>query len=223
MALVLSLSLASGILLIYLSVTSGRSEPEDAARPESPTERIEEFIRRAGLGISATDFLLLSVGQGHKETSRSQPDDFAGTGNHVCDLEKSNVTGADLAVAPGPEYATGLPTGECESGEVPVDAGTVAGDAVAGGKRIDYEDQRHAPLDVVPGHDSGAGFELGGGQWWGSVRVVVMGWESGSLVHELDGTDVVVAVEIRGRRNVSVTVLNGATVVPHGDRGGRGR
>lgn len=64
MALVLSLALAAGILLIYLSVTSGRRELEDAARPESLTERIEEFIRRAGLGISASDFMLLSAGAG---------------------------------------------------------------------------------------------------------------------------------------------------------------
>jgi tight adherence protein B len=61
---VLSLALAAGTLLIYLSVTSGRREPEDAARPESLKERIKEFIRRAGLGISASDFLLLSAGTG---------------------------------------------------------------------------------------------------------------------------------------------------------------
>lgn len=64
MALVLSLALAAGILLIYLSITSGRREPEDASRRESLTERIEEFIRRAGLGISASDFILLSAATG---------------------------------------------------------------------------------------------------------------------------------------------------------------
>ena len=64
MALVLSLALAAGVLLVYLSITSGRREPEEATGPESLTERIEEFVRRAGLGISASDFLLLSAAAG---------------------------------------------------------------------------------------------------------------------------------------------------------------
>lgn len=64
MPLVLSLTLAAGVLLIYLSVTAGRRAPEPATHRESLAERIEEFVRRAGLGISASDFLLLSAGSG---------------------------------------------------------------------------------------------------------------------------------------------------------------
>lgn len=64
MALVLSLALAAGILLIYLSTTSGRRGPEDTTSQESLSERLEEFVRRAGLSISASDFLLLSGAAG---------------------------------------------------------------------------------------------------------------------------------------------------------------
>jgi tight adherence protein B len=62
--LVLSLTLAAGVLLVYLSLTSGRTPGEQAPSRRSWTDRLEEFIRAAGLGISASDFVLLSFSAG---------------------------------------------------------------------------------------------------------------------------------------------------------------
>ena len=64
MPLVLSLTLAAGVLLVYLSLTPGRKPGERAPSGRSLTDRLEEFIRAAGLGISASDFVLLSFGTG---------------------------------------------------------------------------------------------------------------------------------------------------------------
>ncbi len=64
MPLVLSLTLAAGVLMIYLSVTSGRGAPEQAPSRESLTIRLQEFLRGAGVEISAADFLLWSGGAG---------------------------------------------------------------------------------------------------------------------------------------------------------------
>ena len=64
MPLVLSLTLAAGVLLVYLSLTSGRTPAEQAPSRRSWTDRLEEFIQAAGLGISASDFVLLSFGAG---------------------------------------------------------------------------------------------------------------------------------------------------------------
>ena len=64
MPLVLSLTLAAGVLLVYLSVTSGRTPAQQAPSGRSLTVRLEEFIQAAGLGISASDFVLLSLGAG---------------------------------------------------------------------------------------------------------------------------------------------------------------
>lgn len=64
MPLVLSLTLAAGVLLVYLSLTSGRTPGEQAPSRRSWTDRLEEFIRAAGLGISASDFVLLSFSAG---------------------------------------------------------------------------------------------------------------------------------------------------------------
>jgi tight adherence protein B len=62
--LVLSLTLAAGVLLIYLSLTPGRKSAERAPSGRSLTDRLEESIRAAGIGISASDFVLLSLGTG---------------------------------------------------------------------------------------------------------------------------------------------------------------
>ena len=64
MPLVLSLTLAAGVLLVYLSLTSGRTPGERAPSGRSLTDRLEESIRSAGIGISASDFVLLSFGTG---------------------------------------------------------------------------------------------------------------------------------------------------------------
>jgi tight adherence protein B len=62
--LVLSLTLAAGVLLVYLSLTPGRKSGERAPSGRSLTDRLEESIRAAGIGISASDFVLLSFGTG---------------------------------------------------------------------------------------------------------------------------------------------------------------
>lgn len=64
MPLVLSLTLAAGVLLVYLSLTSGRAPGERVPSGRSLTDRLEESIRAAGIGISASDFVLLSFGTG---------------------------------------------------------------------------------------------------------------------------------------------------------------
>lgn len=64
MPLVLSLTLAAGVLLVYLSLTPGRRSGERAPSGRSLTDRLEDSIRAAGIGISASDFVLLSFGTG---------------------------------------------------------------------------------------------------------------------------------------------------------------
>jgi tight adherence protein B len=62
--LVLSLILAVGVLLVYLSATSGRPRGEPKPR-ESVTGRLDEFLAEAGVeGVSGRDFLLLSAATG---------------------------------------------------------------------------------------------------------------------------------------------------------------
>ncbi len=51
MPLVLSLTLATGVLLVYLSLTSGGTAGEQAPSRRSLNDRLEEFIRAA-----ASDF-----------------------------------------------------------------------------------------------------------------------------------------------------------------------
>jgi tight adherence protein B len=52
------------VLLVYLSLTPGRKSGERAPSGRSLTDRLEESIRAAGIGISASDFVLLSFGTG---------------------------------------------------------------------------------------------------------------------------------------------------------------
>ncbi|MDO8613916.1 MAG: type II secretion system F family protein, partial [Dehalococcoidia bacterium] len=62
--LVLSLMLAVGVLLVYLSATSGAKTAKGPPR-ESLADRLEEFMGQAGVeGVPTRDFLLLSVGAG---------------------------------------------------------------------------------------------------------------------------------------------------------------
>jgi len=62
--LVLSLTLGLGVLLVYLSATSGSAAGQDAAG-ESLASRLDAFLEEAGVeGVSTRDFLLLSVGAG---------------------------------------------------------------------------------------------------------------------------------------------------------------
>ena len=64
MALVLSLTLGLGVLLVFLSATSGRKAEKHEQR-ESLGSRLEEFLRQAGVeGVATRDFLLLSLGAG---------------------------------------------------------------------------------------------------------------------------------------------------------------
>ncbi|MDO8612096.1 MAG: type II secretion system F family protein, partial [Dehalococcoidia bacterium] len=64
MPLVLSLMLAVGVLLVYLSATSGAKAAKGPPR-ESLADRLGEFMGQAGVeGVSTRDFLLLSVGAG---------------------------------------------------------------------------------------------------------------------------------------------------------------
>ncbi|MDP2674589.1 MAG: type II secretion system F family protein [Dehalococcoidia bacterium] len=64
MPLVLSLTLAVGVLLVYLSATSGAKAAKGPPR-ESLADRLEEFMGQAGVeGVPTRDFLLLSVGAG---------------------------------------------------------------------------------------------------------------------------------------------------------------
>lgn len=63
MPLVLSLTLAAGVLLIYLSLTSSAGTVEDSER-RSVSGRLGEFIQAAGFAISPGDFVLLSLGAG---------------------------------------------------------------------------------------------------------------------------------------------------------------
>jgi tight adherence protein B len=63
-ALVLSLTLGLGVLLVFLSATSGRRTEEREQR-QSLGSRLEEFLRQAGVeGVATRDFLLLSLGAG---------------------------------------------------------------------------------------------------------------------------------------------------------------
>ncbi|HWO73764.1 MAG TPA: type II secretion system F family protein [Dehalococcoidia bacterium] len=63
MPLVLSLTLGLGVLLVFLSATSGPRLQKEG-RP-SAAARLEEFLRQAGVeGVNARDFLLLSLGAG---------------------------------------------------------------------------------------------------------------------------------------------------------------
>jgi tight adherence protein B len=62
--LVLSLLLAAGVLLVYLSVTSGGDANEERVG-ESLASRLDAFLEEAGVeGVSTRDFLLLSAGTG---------------------------------------------------------------------------------------------------------------------------------------------------------------
>jgi tight adherence protein B len=61
--LVLSLTLGLGVLLIYLSAT-GQRKREAGPAAEEP-ERLQEFLRQAGVeGVGSRDFLLLSAASG---------------------------------------------------------------------------------------------------------------------------------------------------------------
>lgn len=63
MPFVLSLTLGLGVLLVYLSVSSGGTVERESG-PSFP-ERLEEFLRQAGVEqVSARDFLLLSLASG---------------------------------------------------------------------------------------------------------------------------------------------------------------
>ena len=63
MPLVLSLTLGLGVLLVYLSATSGGDQEREPG--ESLTSRLDAFLEEAGVeGVSTRDFLLLSVGAG---------------------------------------------------------------------------------------------------------------------------------------------------------------
>jgi tight adherence protein B len=63
-ALVLSLTLGLGVLLIYLSATAPR-ESEAGPPGEGLAERLQEFLRQAGVeGVRTRDFLLLSAASG---------------------------------------------------------------------------------------------------------------------------------------------------------------
>ena len=63
MPLVLSLTLGLGVLLVYLSATSGGAA--ESAPGESLTSRLDAFLAEAGVeGVSTRDFLLLSAGAG---------------------------------------------------------------------------------------------------------------------------------------------------------------
>jgi tight adherence protein B len=64
MPLVLSLTLAAGVLLVFLSLTSGKGAAKQTAPQRSFAMRVEEFIQRTGMEISAADFLLLSAATG---------------------------------------------------------------------------------------------------------------------------------------------------------------
>ncbi len=64
MPLVLSLTLAAGLLLVFLSLTSG-GKPKEGAPRELLGTRLDEFARQAGVeGISTREFLLLSAAAG---------------------------------------------------------------------------------------------------------------------------------------------------------------
>jgi len=70
---VLSLTLALGVLLIYLSLTSRPAEtPKEEERPWRAA-RLEEFLRQAGVeGVGTRDFLLLSAGAGAAAAGAAQ-------------------------------------------------------------------------------------------------------------------------------------------------------
>jgi tight adherence protein B len=63
MPLVLSLALAAGVLLIYLSLTSSATRADHPSAKSTP-DRLAAFISAAGFAISPGDFLLLSLGAG---------------------------------------------------------------------------------------------------------------------------------------------------------------